>query len=92
MVLLPFATVAPTIVVVIGASTALWYLQTYHKVLGGREFADIPSWEPTYREAARKRAFNMEREADPDHPVILNPFRHNIPATVRNASDVNEAE
>lgn len=30
----------------------------------------------------------QEREAAPDDPVIMNPFRHNIPATIRNAGDL----
>ncbi len=35
---------------------------------------------------------SQEREAAPDDPVIMNPFRHNIPATIKNAGDLPDLD
>lgn len=34
----------------------------------------------------------QEREASPDDPVIMNPFRHNIPATIKNVGDLPQLD
>ncbi len=89
MVLQPFTSVAPIVAGMAAAAYALFYTQNNHKIFGGTVASmDIASWKPEHREATRRRMFNMEREAAPDDPVILNPFRHNIPATVKNVADL----
>lgn len=89
MVLQPFASVAPIVAGMAAAAYALFYTQNNYKLFGGAVASkDIASWKPEHIEATRRRMFNMEREAAPDDPVILNPFRHNIPATVRNAANL----
>ncbi len=89
MVLQPFTSVAPIVTGMAAAAYALFYTQNNYKIFGGTVAStDIASWKPEHKEATRRRMFNMEREAAPDDPVILNPFRHNIPATVKNAANL----
>ena len=89
MVLQPFTTVAPTIAGMAATAYVLFYTQNNYKIFGGTVAStSIASWKPEHREASRRRMLNMEREAAPDEPVLLNPFRHNIPATVRNVADL----
>lgn len=89
MVLQSFGKVAPTVVALAAASYILFYTQNNYKIFGGTVPSEsIPSWRPKYREASRRRMMSMEREAAPDDPVIMNPFRHNMPATVRNVADL----
>lgn len=76
----------------VGAATASYYAQSQYKVFGGVDANTLASWRPEHKEAERQRMLNMEREASPDDKVILNPHRHNIPATVRSASDLSNAE
>lgn len=90
MVLVPFTTVAPPIVGMFGAATALYYAQANYKNFGGVDARTLSSWRPEHKEAERQRMLNMEREAAPDHNVVINPHRHNIPATVGSASDLSE--
>ncbi|DBA89614.1 hypothetical protein WJX79_000665 [Trebouxia sp. C0005] len=95
MVLQPFTSVAPIVTGMAAAAYALFYTQNNYKIFGGKVAStDIASWRPDHVEATRRRMFNMEREAAPDDPVIMNPFRHNIPATVKNSAslpDMSEA-
>ena len=89
MVLQPFTSVAPIVASMAAAPYILFYTQNNYKIFGGAVASkDIASWKPDHIEATRRRMFNMEREAAPDDPVILNPFRHNIPATVKNAANL----
>ncbi|DBA94202.1 hypothetical protein WJX77_012091 [Trebouxia sp. C0004] len=89
MVLQPFKSVAPPLIGIAAAAYALFYSQNNYKIFGGIVAStDIASWKPEHIEATRRRMFNMEREAAPDDPVILNPFRHSIPATVKNAANL----
>lgn len=92
MVLLGLSTITPPVIAMCGLTTVLYWTQSHYKVFGGVDCHKLGSWSPEHQEAARKRMFNMEREAAPGHPVVLNPFRHNIPATVRNASELGEVE
>ncbi|DBB11973.1 hypothetical protein WJX82_005794 [Trebouxia sp. C0006] len=90
MVLQPFTSVAPIVAGMAAAAYALFYTQNNYKIFGGAVASkNIASWKPEHIEATRRRMFNMEREAAPDDPVILNPFRHNIPATVKNAANLS---
>lgn len=91
MVLQPFTAVAPTLAGMMTAAYAIFWAQNNYKIFGGTVASTgIASWQPEYREASTRRMVNMEREASPDDPVIMNPFRHNIPATVRNAADLTD--
>lgn len=92
MVLLGLSTIAPPIVGMFGLAAILTYTQNHYKVFGGVDCHELGSWTPEHKEAERKRLLNMEREASPDHSVVQNPFRHNIPATVRNASELGDLE
>jgi len=68
------------------AASAAFYAQQHFKWMGGTlPVRDMPSFKPEHKEAEMKNRFNCAREAAPEDPVILNPFRHNIPATIRNA-------
>lgn len=78
MTLMPFTTVAPPVLGMVGAATALYYAQSQYKVFGGVDANTLASWRPEHKEAERQRMLNMEREASLDHKVILNPHRHNI--------------
>ncbi len=89
MVLQPFTSVAPIVAGMAAAAYALFYTQNNYKFFGGTVAStNIASWKPEHIEATRRRMLNMEREAAPDDPVIVNPFRHNIPATVKNAANL----
>ena len=89
MVLQPFATVAPAVAGMAAVAYVFFYLQQYHKVFGGTDAAkSIASWQPEHVQETRRRMLSMEREAAPDQPVVLNPHRHNIPASVRSAADL----
>ena len=92
MVLMGLSTIAPPIMGMFGLTTILYYTQNNYKVFGGVDCHKLGSWTAEHKEAERKRLLNMEREAAPDHPVVQNPFRHNIPATVRNASELGNLE
>lgn len=76
MVMLGLSTIAPPILGMFGLTTVFYYVQNNYKVFGGVDCHTLSSWSAEHKEAAKKRMFNMEREAAPDHPVILNPFRH----------------
>ncbi|KAL0054975.1 hypothetical protein WJX82_005335 [Trebouxia sp. C0006] len=79
----------PKASLLVGLSFAAFYSQQHLKVLGGNlPSRDMATWKPEHKEAEKRRFLNMEREAAPDDPVIMNPFRHNIPATIRNAGDL----
>ncbi|KAL3149149.1 hypothetical protein ABBQ32_001984 [Trebouxia sp. C0010 RCD-2024] len=83
----------PKASLLVGLSFVGFYSQQYLKVLGGTlPSRDLPSWRPEHKEAERRRFMNMEREAAPDDPVIMNPFRHNMPATIRNVGDLPSLE
>ncbi|KAK9838891.1 hypothetical protein WJX74_005359 [Apatococcus lobatus] len=72
-----------------GIAWVLYHAISEWKILGGTHpQTDLQSFNPKHKLEEQKRFMSMEREADPDNPVFMNPFRHNIPATIRNASEL----
>ncbi|KAK9828440.1 hypothetical protein WJX81_008685 [Elliptochloris bilobata] len=64
-----------------------WASATYS---GGKMKADMPTLDGKWKEMEKIRLLNMEREGAPDEPVLMNPFRRGLPATVRNAEQLAE--
>ncbi|KAK9846094.1 hypothetical protein WJX84_005781 [Apatococcus fuscideae] len=84
----PLMSVIPGTIGGMGVAWVVYHAITEWKLFGGSHPADQLSWQPKHKIEEMKRFMSMEREADPDNPVFMNPFRHNIPATIRNASEL----
>jgi len=64
-------------------------LVAHRKILGGNR---VVSMAPKWKEAAELRMLNVEREGSPDNPIIMNPFRRGVLATIKNKDDFPDLE
>ncbi|KAK9819762.1 hypothetical protein WJX72_002082 [[Myrmecia] bisecta] len=88
MTLTPFSKIGPALVASFAVAYVSFSLVKNHKIFGGTRPEDMPTLQGAWEEGSRKMLLSKEREGNPDVPVLLNPFRHNMPATVRNAGDL----
>ncbi|KAK9803807.1 hypothetical protein WJX73_001403 [Symbiochloris irregularis] len=92
MTFIPWAQTVPAVSLAAVGAWILYHTVAETKIFGGITQDQMPSRSPAHQVAVAQRFFRAEREGAPDEPVILNPFRHNVPATYRSIDDFPNLE